>query len=38
MAMFPDAVRNLIRRHPIEEAQTVLEHGRGLKDVITLAG
>jgi threonine dehydrogenase-like Zn-dependent dehydrogenase len=37
MALFPDAVRSLIRRAPFDDAPDVVTRGRGIKDVITLA-
>jgi threonine dehydrogenase-like Zn-dependent dehydrogenase len=36
MILFPDAVRSLIARSPLEQAPDVLVSGRGIKDVIVI--
>jgi threonine dehydrogenase-like Zn-dependent dehydrogenase len=38
MALFPQAVRSLIRRAPLAQAPDVLARGRAIKDVITIKG
>jgi threonine dehydrogenase-like Zn-dependent dehydrogenase len=36
MVLFPDAVRSLIARSPLDQAPDVLVRGRGIKDVIVI--
>jgi hypothetical protein len=37
MGLFPEAVRSLIGRVPFDQTPEALNHGLGIKDVVTLA-